>query len=81
MSGPATEDIPKMAPMTPIAMGLLCRGRMRWIVTVPPVKMPQNPKPATAHPIIKATEFGAAPQITDPISKRDIAVIKTHLGE
>jgi hypothetical protein len=63
-----------------MAMGLMFRGRTRWIVTIPPLKMPENPRPATARPMMKAVEFGAAPQIADPISNRDIAVIKTHFG-
>lgn len=51
------------------------------MVTNPPVKMPENPQPAMALPMMKAVEFGAAPQRADPISKRDIAIIRTHFGE
>lgn len=35
-----------------------------------PEKMPAPPTPAIARPMIKAIEFGAAPQITEPISNR-----------
>lgn len=44
-----------------------------------PEKMPAEPMPATARPIIRAVEFGAAPQIAEPISKMVMAIKKTHL--
>lgn len=34
-----------------------------------PEKRPAEPTPATALPIMKAVELGAAPQIRDPTSK------------
>lgn len=34
-----------------------------------PEKMPAPPNPAIARPRMKAMEFGAAPHITEPISK------------
>jgi hypothetical protein len=42
--------------------------------------MPADPIPEMALPIMKAVEFGAAPQIAEPISKTRIASKKTHLG-
>lgn len=44
-----------------------------------PEKIPAEPMPATARPIIRAVELGAAPQIADPISKMVMAIKKTHL--
>jgi len=50
-------------------------------MTIAPEKMPADPNPATARPMIKAVLFGAAPQIAEPISKRATTVRKTILGE
>ena len=35
----------------------------------PPEKIPADPRPAMARPTIKATEFGATPQSSEPSSK------------
>lgn len=42
----------------------MCTIRM-----IAPLKMPAEPIPATARPMIKAVEFGAAAQTIDPVSK------------
>jgi hypothetical protein len=34
-----------------------------------PAKMPAEPTPAIARPMINAVEFGAAPQMSEPTSK------------
>ena len=39
-----------------------------------PEKIPADPRPAIARPMIKAIEFGAAPQIKLPSSKIPIAI-------
>lgn len=41
--------------------------------------MPPAPSPAIALPIMKATEFGAAPQTAEPTSKSTTAPIKVVL--
>lgn len=45
-----------------------------------PEKIPEEPDPAMARPIMNATEFGAAPHIADPTSKTTIEERKTFLG-
>jgi len=40
---------------------------------------PPEPNPATALPMISATELGAAPQIAEPTSKSIMDVKKTYL--
>lgn len=76
-----TEQIAKMEPMAPTYIGLLWRGTTRATKTVAPEKIPADPRPATARPVIKAFEFGAAPHNRDPISKKAMATSITHLGE
>jgi hypothetical protein len=46
-----------------------------------PEKIPADPTPAIARPMIKAAELGAAPQMALPISKMTRAIKKTHLME
>ena len=79
MSGPTTDAMPKMAPKRPWNKGLFASGIVWTITTTPPEKMPEQPNPAIDRPHMKATEFGAAPQIVDPISKSRMAERKTHL--
>jgi hypothetical protein len=49
------------------------------MTTMTPAKTPAEPAPATARPRMKAVEFGAAPQRTEPASKRIRAATKTIL--
>jgi hypothetical protein len=42
------------------------------ITLTTPVMIPAAPKPAIPRPMMKTTEFGAAPQIVEPISKSRI---------
>lgn len=44
-----------------------------------PEKMPAAPTPAMALPMMKAVEFGAAPQTADPSSKRTTLPSRTVL--
>jgi hypothetical protein len=62
-------------------MGRFCKETKCVRMTVEPEKMPADPVPATALPRIKATEFGAAPQIVDPISKTMMERRKTVFVE
>ncbi len=39
-----------------------------------PEKMPAAPTPATARPAIRVTLFWATPQISEPTSKRKMAI-------
>jgi hypothetical protein len=49
-------------------------------LTMPDV-MPPEPTPAIARPRMNAIEFGAAPQMAEPASKRTIDPRKTALME
>ena len=55
---------PYIAPISPEYIGLLTRGTAYAIMTRAPENIPADPTPATARPMIKATEVGAAPQMT-----------------
>jgi hypothetical protein len=46
-----------------------------------PERIPAQPTPAIARPIISTVEEGAAPQMAEPISKIAIALRYTHLME
>lgn len=43
------------------------------MMIIAPEKIPADPRPAMARPMMKTIELGAAPQIADPTSK-----MKTH---
>jgi len=75
------EAMPNTAPKKPCHSGLFARGRTDSIRTIAPDMMPADPIPAIALPIMKATEFGAAPHIADPTSKRPIKPKKIYFGE
>ena len=47
------------------------------LMTMTPENIPDAPSPATARPMIKALEVGAAPQTAEPISNIPIDVMKT----
>ena len=49
-------------------------------MTLAPVVQPALPMPATARPIIKAREVGAAAQMMEPISKTSTMAMKVHLA-
>jgi hypothetical protein len=51
------------------------------MISMDPENIPAPPRPEIARPKIKATEFGAAPQTTDPTSKTAMAIRYTHLIE
>jgi hypothetical protein len=80
MRGATTDEIPKRLPMKPVIIGRFCSGTASVMSTITPEKMPQEPSPAIALPIMKAVEFGAAPHIADPISNNTMAMRNTHLG-
>lgn len=48
---------------------------------IAPEKIPADPMPAIARPMISAVDVGAAPQITEPSSNKAMAVKKTTLTE
>lgn len=75
------EDMPNMEPMAPTYMGRFSRGTTCVRMTVVPEKTPADPVPAIALPKMKAIEFGAAPQMVDPISKTTMETRKTVLVE
>jgi hypothetical protein len=51
------------------------------MIKMAPEKMPAAPIPATARPMMRAVEFGATPQMSEPISKMKSAMRYTHLME
>jgi hypothetical protein len=51
------------------------------MMRIAPEKIPAAPIPATARPMMRAVEFGATPQIREPISKMKRAMRYTHLIE
>jgi hypothetical protein len=61
-------------------MGLFGSGTVCTMMIIAPEKIPDDPIPAMARPIMKALEFGAAPQMAEPISKSPIVERNTHLG-
>jgi hypothetical protein len=46
-----------------------------------PEKRPAEPRPATARPMMKTVEVGAAPQMAEPISKTMMLKMKALQGE
>ena len=50
-------------------------------ITITPEKIPAEPMPAIARPIMKTTEGGAAPQRADPISNSTITATKAYFVE
>jgi hypothetical protein len=48
------------------------------MMVMAPVKIPDEPKPAMARPMMREVELGAAPQIAEPTSKRKMPERKTH---
>jgi hypothetical protein len=74
-----TEEMPKVKPFIAIYMGRFWSGMISTIMTVAPEKMPADPIPAIARPMMKTTELGAAPETADPISKTITADIEANL--
>jgi hypothetical protein len=84
-SGPTTDAKPKTIPKKatrisyrphpyltanlPWNTGLFSNGTMGIIIIMEPVKIPADPKPAMARPVMKIGELGAAPHRAEPISK------------
>lgn len=56
-------------------------GTVYAIITKAPENNPAEPTPAIARPTMSVTEFGAAPQMADPISKIPIEIKNVHLIE
>lgn len=77
--GPATEATAKQAPNKPWYIGRLCKGTVLIMMVIAPVKIPDDPNPAIARPMMSDVDVGAAPQRAEPTSKRKIPERKTHL--
>lgn len=80
-NGPTTEAIPYMPPMSPVNVGRLTKGTDVAMIKYAPEKIPADPRPAMARPTMRATLFGATPQMRDPTSKIATAIRNTHLVE
>lgn len=48
---------------------------------IPPFMIPAEPTPAMARPMMNVTEFGAAPQMTEPTSNIKMTAKKVYFGE
>lgn len=79
--GPSTDEIAKAMPKMAVKVGRLRTGISGSNIIIPPEKMPAEPIPAIARPIMKAVELGAAPQRADPASKMTIVIRYTHFVE
>jgi hypothetical protein len=53
---------------------------MGIIIIIAPVKMPADPNPAIARPVMKTSDVGAAAQTMDPISKMKMTIKKVLSG-
>ena len=81
MIGPSTDDNPKAIPNIEAKIGRLRSGTSGSMTIIPPEKMPAEPRPAIARPMMKVVELGAAPQSADPASKITIESRKTRFVE
>jgi hypothetical protein len=48
------------------------------MIIMHPEKMPADAAPAMARPAIKVCEFGAAPQMAEPVSKKTMLIRKVY---
>jgi hypothetical protein len=64
--------------MRPVYDGLDRRGTEFAMIKIAPEKSPAEPTPAMARPTIRAVDVGAIPQMKEPSSKMNRAVMKTH---
>lgn len=64
-----------------VSIGRLRRGTSATMIIMDPVKIPAEPIPAIARPMMNAVEVGAAPQITEPTSNTIMQEIKVHFVE
>jgi hypothetical protein len=62
-----TDETPKVIPKIEVNIGRLRRGTSGMMIIMPPEKIPADPRPAIARPMMNAVEFGAAPQRVDPV--------------
>jgi hypothetical protein len=67
--------------MSPMYVGRLRSGTVTEMIKMAPEKIPAAPTPATARPMMRAVEFGATPQMSEPSSKMKSAMRYTHLME
>lgn len=80
-SGPTTDAMPYIDPMTLVYIGRCRSGTVSAIIIKAPEYIPAQPAPAMARPIIKASEVGAAAHTSDPSVKMATADRNTHLTE
>lgn len=81
MIGATTDDTAKTIPEIEVSIGRLRRGTSETMIIMAPVKMPAEPTPAIARPIMNAVDVGAAPQITEPTSNTTMQEMKVHFVE
>jgi hypothetical protein len=61
MIGPSTDDNPKAIPNIEVKTRRLRRGTSGSMIIIPPEKMPADPRPAMARPIMKGVRLYVAP--------------------
>ncbi|KFY42780.1 hypothetical protein V494_02248 [Pseudogymnoascus sp. VKM F-4513 (FW-928)] len=76
--GPRTDATPYILVTIPTNRGLWRICTVLATITRPPQKIPAAPNPATALPIMKAVELGAAAHTTEPTSNMAMAVMKVN---
>jgi hypothetical protein len=81
MIGPSTDEMPNVMANMELKIGRLRSGTSGSIIIMHPEKIPAEPRPAMARPIMKVTELGAAPQIAEPTSNTTVQRRKTHFVE
>lgn len=62
----------------PVYRGLFFNGTVLATIKMAPEKIPADPTPATARPMMRAVEDGAIPHMKDPNSKMKSAERNTH---
>jgi hypothetical protein len=71
--------MPYMLPMKPLYIGRFSKGTLYARMIKAPEKMPADPKPATARPMMSVKLELATPQIKLPSSKMPMATRYVHL--
>ena len=67
--------------MSPMYAGRWRNGTDTVMMRIAPLKIPAEPMPAIARPMMSAVELGATPQMREPTSKMNSAERYTHLIE
>lgn len=61
-----------------VRLGRFSKGAMPAMTVRFPIKMPEDPAPATALPMMNTLDDGATPQMRDPNMKRATYTMRHH---